>query len=50
MRKNTKEERSEAIKESSDEQKTYHFKVTLNVNHFILRKQSFLCKDNTIAL
>ena len=39
MRKNTKEERSEAIiEESSDEQKTYHFKVTLNVNHFILRK------------
>jgi len=33
------EERSEAIiEESNDEQKTYHFKVTLNVNHFILRK------------
>lgn len=37
--KNTKEARSEAmIEESSDEQKTYHFKVTLNANHFILRK------------
>lgn len=38
-RKNTKEARSEAmIEESTDEQKTYHFKVTLNVNDFILRK------------